>query len=397
MNEALLKEAADLSAARVAAAAFRGWIANVALPLWGGVGFDARLGLFDERFDFEGRPIRDAPRRAMTQARQIYVFSQAAELGWSADGGRLAEAAMASLVRLYGEDGSLANGVAFSVGADGAVASAVRDSYAHAFVLFALAALHRLNGDPRLLAHADDVARFVDASLTDETYGGLYDRFPVDDRAKRQNPLMHLLEACLALEEAAPGRGFLERAKKIVDLFRARLFAADPGVLLEHFAQDWSAHPDPAKAGIFEPGHHFEWVWLLSQYERLSGEGVFPFILQLHQSALRRGVAADGLIVDEIDRDMRVAKPSHRVWPHAEAVKAAAAMADRGDAGAPRFAADMIGALTSTFLGRPFAGGWIDHVSADGEPIVAFAPASTLYHLAFAAVEASKAFEPKSA
>ncbi|WP_395664766.1 AGE family epimerase/isomerase [Methylocella sp.] len=383
------------ASAGAAAAAFRDWITTAALPLWGGVGFDATLGGFHERLDWDGRPLVVAPRRSMVQARQIYVFSHAARLGWApAESGRRAEAAMASLLRLYADDGKLTRGVAFSVGPDGAVVSAVRDAYAHAFVLFALASLFRLNGDATLLGRADEAAGFIDASLEDKAFGGLFDRFPVDDLTKRQNPLMHLLEAFLALEEAAPGRGFLEPARRIVDLFRTRLFTPVPGVLLEYFAQDWSDHPDSAKAGLFEPGHHFEWVWLLSQYERLSGETLAPFILQLHQSAARRGFGDDGLIVDEIDRDMIVRKSSHRVWPHTEALKAAAAMAEKSDAGAPALAARMVGALTSVFLDRPFLGGWTDHIGEDGAPLVDYVPASSLYHLFFAAAEASRVFEP---
>jgi mannose-6-phosphate isomerase len=49
---------------------------------------------------------------------------------------------------------------------------------------------------------------------------------------------MHLLEASIALEIAAPGRGYLERAKKLIEIFKTRLFLADPGVLLEYFAED---------------------------------------------------------------------------------------------------------------------------------------------------------------
>ena len=143
--------------------------------------------------------------------------------------------------------------------------------------------------------------------------GGLYDSAPVADRSKRQNPHMHLLEAYIALEIAAPGRGYLERAKKLIEIFKTRLFLADPGVLLEYFAEDWSSHPDPLKRRIFEPGHHFEWVWLLSEYEKLSGDDLSPWIHQLDGVARRCGVAENGLIFDELDADMRVLKRAHRI------------------------------------------------------------------------------------
>jgi mannose/cellobiose epimerase-like protein (N-acyl-D-glucosamine 2-epimerase family) len=43
--------------------------------------------------------------------------------------------------------------------------------------------------------------------------------------------------------------------------------------------------------------------------------------------------------------------------------------------------------MRDRFLDRPFPGGWIDHTSAAGAPLVDYVPASTLYHLFFAASE----------
>jgi mannose/cellobiose epimerase-like protein (N-acyl-D-glucosamine 2-epimerase family) len=50
----------------------------------------------------------------------------------------------------------------------------------------------------------------------------------------------------------------------------------------------------------------------------------------------------------------------------------------------------MIDRLLAVFLGRPVAGGWIDHVDANGAPIVDTMPASTLYHVFLAAAEADR-------
>ncbi|VFU08270.1 AGE family epimerase/isomerase [Methylocella tundrae] len=384
-----------LKSARASATALRDWIVERALPLWSTIGFDAQRGVFQERLDWSGRPVETVPRRAMVQARQIYVFAHAAHLGWFPEGGRLAEIAMSSLLQKFREAGGGSGGFAFSVSTEGRVVSTARDAYAHAFILFAIAWLYRLNGDPRLIGHADETIAFIDAALEDRAHGGLYDQSPVHDRNKRQNPHMHLLEAYLALEGGAPGRGYGERAKSLVDLFKTHLFREDPGVLLEYFAEDWSAHPDPLKRGVFEPGHHFEWVWLLAEYEKLTGEDLRRWILPLDRIARRNGLAEDGMIFDEVDSEMRVLKRSHRIWPHTEAAKAAVARWEMGDDASPRFAAAMIDALRTGFLDRPFVGGWTDHISADGSPLVDYAPASSLYHLFLATAETSRAF-PRS-
>lgn len=369
--------------------AYLDWIGRKALPVWATIGFDARAGRFRERLDLAGRPI-DVPHRAMVQARQIYVFSHAALLGWSDDGARLAETAMASLLRDYLRESAGQASFAFSIDRGGAIVSDVRDAYTHAFVLFALAWQYRLTGNPRLLTIADKTIAFIDAALLDRAHGGLYDASPIAGRDKKQNPQMHLLEAYLFLEQAAPGRGYLERASSLVALFRRRLFSAEHGVLLEYFAEDWSPHPDAARAGLFEPGHHFEWVWLLGEYGRLAGEDMQPWTARLHHLARAYGIAASGLIFDEVGADLRARKRSHRVWPHTEAIKAAVARAAAGDAQAPALAGRMAGALLATFLDRPFAGGWIDHVDEAGRPLVDYVPASSLYHLFLAAAEAAR-------
>jgi mannose/cellobiose epimerase-like protein (N-acyl-D-glucosamine 2-epimerase family) len=359
--------------------AYRDWIVTTALPFWAEAGFDRAAGRFHERLDASCKPVAMA-HRSMVQARQIYVFAHAAQLGWH-DGGALAEQAMAALIRDYCVQDAGRASFAFSIHPDGRVASDIRDAYAHAFALFALAWVYRLNGDTALLALADRVIRFIDTDLADPEQGGLFDAYPVATQDKRQNPHMHLLEAYLFLEQAAPGRGYLERAGGLVRLFRDRMYRG--GILPEYFERDWSPLRDATRAGVWEPGHHFEWVWLLNEYGRLSGKTVEPWKQALDASARASGFSGDGLIVDEMDASGTVVKPSHRIWPHTEAIKAAMASGDAA------LAERMGRALFDHFLDRPFAGGWIDHIGADHAPLVDYVPASTFYHLFLAAAEAS--------
>ena len=364
---------------------YHDWIIGSALPFWAERGFDRQAGRFHERLDLTGAPLA-LPHRAMVQARQIFVFAHAAEQGWAKDGADMAERAMAALLRDFAAQDGDETSFAFAIDpTSGAVCAAQRDAYAHAFILFALAALHRLDGDPKLIDTADRVICFVERRLTDPQHGGLFDALPAP-RIKRQNPHMHLLEALLFLESAAPGRGYIERAAGLVALFQRHLL--HKGMLLEYFEQDWS----PAPRVAWEPGHHFEWAWLFHEYAARTGTEPVASADGLYDLAIGHGVAANGLIVDEIDADLTVIKPSHRLWPHTEAIKAAAARHGKGDAAAREFADAMAARLMATFLKRPFPGGWIDHVGPDGVPIVDHVPASSLYHLLLAASVAAKGF-----
>ena len=354
------------------------WITTSALPFWATRGFDRRADRFHERLDLKGAPMA-VPHRAMLQARQIFVFAHAAAQGWTPDGADIAERAMAAFLRDFASDDGNETSFAFAIDpASGAVSAGQRDAYAHAFILFALAALYDLNGDPKLLGIAERVTRFVERRLTDTQHGGLFDALPAPAE-KRQNPHMHLLEAYLFLARAAPGRGYEERATALVALARRHFLRDD--VLLEYFAADWSV-TRPA----WEPGHHFEWVWLLAEYGALTGERLPTEMDGLYQRATRQGMACDGLLIDELAPDGRILKPSRRVWPHSEAIKAAGV---RGDT---TLAEAMAASLMRHFLGQPFAGGWIDHRAENGAPLVDYVPASTLYHLVLAASVAAKSF-----
>ena len=365
---------------------FRTWLTEHALPIWATLGFDPVQQRFRERLDFQGRPI-DVPHRAMVQARQIYVFAHAARLGWF-DGAALAEAAMGSLLRDFGDG---ANGIAFSVGCNGRIASQTRDAYTHAFILFAAAHLYRLNGDARLLALADRIAGFIDAALTDKAAQGLFDRTPDPSAGKSQNPHMHLLEAYLALAEAAPDRDYLDRAAPLVELCQKRMVDPESGALSEIFAQDWSRHDHAAQNAVVEPGHQFEWAWLLREYHALSGRPQDVWVDRLY-SVGRRGLTAEGLIWDQLDGSLAVSKRAHRLWPHTEAIKAAAMRHGRGDPSALNEARDFAAALSRHFLAGPFDGGWIDQIDAQGRALVDYVPASSLYHLFLAGAEADASF-----
>ncbi len=164
--------------------AYHNWIVGSALPTWSTLGFDAGHGRFRERLDGRGAPI-DAPHRAMVQARQIYVYSHAHLLGWHDGGAELAERAMTSLRRDFARESTGEASFAFAIDGRGGIVSDTRDAYTHAFVLFAIAWLHRVTGDATLLTLAEHTDAFVRTHLFDARHGGLFDTYPTATRTKR--------------------------------------------------------------------------------------------------------------------------------------------------------------------------------------------------------------------
>ena len=112
---------------------------------------------------------------------------------------------------------------------DGAPMDATKDLYAHAFLLFALAWLHRAFAAPDAIALAAGTLDTLHARIA-APGGGFWDRATADwqpDRSlRRQNPHMHLLEALLALHEATGEARWLDEATALVRLFLDRFHDA---------------------------------------------------------------------------------------------------------------------------------------------------------------------------
>lgn len=364
----------------------RHWLARSALPLWADAGIDREAGGFVERLRLDGTPDLKAAKRLRVQARQIYVYSHAALLDlWP--GADEAAAHGQAFVMAHGCPEGIAAGFVHALTRDGAVRDARRDTYDHAFLLFALSWFYRATGRADVRA---DIMALDDAIWTLLRHPGGAG-FVVDDQggdALHQNPHMHLFEAVLAAFDATGEPVFLDRARALFTLFRDRMFDRDQGVLHEFYDARWQ--PADGDAGrIVEPGHHCEWVWLLHRYASRVGEPLCDEANRLHAFVERHGRPGGGILIcDALNPDGSVREASTRSWPQTEAIKADIAMAEARGA-APGATVDAtVDALFATFLECPVEGGWIDWIDARGEPLVEAIPASTFYHvfLAFSEV-----------
>lgn len=366
----------------------KAWAIGHALPLWSSTGRDGTL--YHERLDFERRPTNIAARRLMVQARQIATYSRASLEGWHQGADEHVVGCLAAVERHY-HRADAAPGWVFSVGADHAILDPTRDLYAHAFILYALAWSHRLTGDPQAIALADQTLDEIDVIFAAQ-HGGFLDAVPAADAIRRQNPHMHLLEALLALHEATGAERYMDRAGPLVSLAQAKLIDPRTGALLEDFASDWSPL-NPHGANRVEPGHQFEWAWLLEEYRRLGGDVPLETIDRLLDLGLKHGFdAQSGLVIDAVTEAGERIGTGIRSWPHAEGVKAFGAAALRGRADAAAMADRLLGTLMDRFAPDRLMGGWIDRFDAHGRPMVDHMPASTLYHLMGAIFEADRVF-----
>lgn len=348
-----------------AAAWYDAWLREAALPLWAGRGVDARNGAFVEALTVDGAPIAK-PRRARVQARQAYVFASAAQAGlgseWLQVARRGYERFEANYRRADGLFGMMAN-------EDGRLLDDTPYLYEQDFALLAMAALHANDGDPAWVREADRVVAALDARRHPKI--GIVELGPYPYQA---NSHMHLLEAVLAWDEldVAPAWGAF--ADEIVELCMTRFIDAEHGFLREFFDEDW--RPAAGQDGrCVEPGHQFEWAWLLERWGKARGDGAArKAARRLYEIGLM-GVDRDrGVAMNLLDDDLTVRDASARLWPQTEYVKAALVLGDEPEA------------LRATrglaaYLQVPAAGTWRDKLQPDGTFVDEPAPATSLYHL----------------
>jgi mannose/cellobiose epimerase-like protein (N-acyl-D-glucosamine 2-epimerase family) len=386
--------------------ALRPWLLETVLPLWAEVGVDRHDGGFVERLTPDGRPSPDDDKRVLVQARQIYVFSHAHLLGAPAWALEAARHGVAFLTGHYWDDDG--GGWRHKVTRDGASLDRRKDAYDHAFVLFAMAWYHRASGDPTALAVVRRTLEVFDGALAEPEHGGCREHVAPGGPAggiplpRRQNPHMHLLEALLALYEATGDPDWRVRAERVLALFRARFFDAATGTLGEYFGRDWQ--PAPAPDGpVREPGHHFEWVWLLLQYWRLTGDDtVLDPAERLYRFAMTHGFdrgrgaggaaagAPPAAVLDRVDPAGAVLADTKRLWPQTEAVKAWAARHELlDDAEAPAHATAHLALLFRHYLDAGH-GLWREWLDRDGREISHYVPATSLYHVVLCMAEAMR-------
>jgi mannose/cellobiose epimerase-like protein (N-acyl-D-glucosamine 2-epimerase family) len=318
----------------------------------------------------------------MVQARQLFVYTNAESFGWltgkKSELVRVAE----NMVRDYFEaDGS--PGWAMAVDNKGSIIDAKRDLYAQAFSLLGMSCAYKLTNDKKYLEIADRTLVFLDENMACKP-AGYINCLPAKDNIRSQDPHMHLLEALMALHDVAPDRGYLQHADGMVQIFKDHLFQDKMGILVEDFAIDWSLLTGD-RGRLFEPGHHCEWIWLLKNYSQRTGRDVQQWITPLEQVFSAHGSAQDGILGgmlwSEVRDDGIVLNDTSRLWPHTEAIRSALSLENYAEADR------WLDILYNRFLKPGCPGGWREHWDANGNSLVDYLPASSMYHIVGAIAE----------
>jgi mannose-6-phosphate isomerase len=372
----MAQEEESLVEARLAALCGRlhEWLVGSAYPLWSRVGIDPRNGGFVETLGQNGTALHD-PRRARVQPRQVTAFARGPELGWRGDVAGIVRRGMDYLLAHYRREDGFYRTLA---GVDGQALDERALLYDQAFVLLGFAAAAtaldaRAEFERRALELRNQIEqqwRGANGGFSSGEIGG--------DR-RESNPHMHLLEACLAWSEIGSDPGWAAWTDEIADLAVTRFISPTNGALGEAFTTSWDAAPGTA-GRIIEPGHQFEWAWLLLQCRRRNWPARRAHALRLIDVAESAGVRG-GVAINALFNDFSVHDPKARLWPQTERLKGALlAAAVTGDTRYSTIAAEAAASLF-LYLDTAVAGLWLDMRLPNGVLVDSPAPASSFYHL----------------
>jgi mannose/cellobiose epimerase-like protein (N-acyl-D-glucosamine 2-epimerase family) len=356
--------------------AVRAWVFQDALPFWAAHGIDRAHGGFLEEVGLDGAPTACGFKRVRVICRQTYAFAHAAHLGW-AEGDALSRMGVDYLkAHAALPDG----GWAKTLSREGAIIDATPDLYDLSFVMFAMAWRYRISGDADALQITHATLDYIQAHMRGPI-AAFWSKLPAG-APRLQNPHMHLTEACIAAFEATNEQRFLDQAAELVTLLRTRLF--DGVTLGERFDEDWRRLPGEEGA-IVEPGHHFEWAWILAQYQRLTGVDVSTQALALAEFAEQRGVdSVSGAVFDSVRDDGAPIAKSSRAWTNTERIKAWLGVYELTGRDPTAELKSALWLLFDRYFAVAKPGLWIDQFDADGEPMSKAAPAGIVYHLLLA-------------
>ncbi|WP_345815576.1 AGE family epimerase/isomerase [Paraburkholderia sp. PREW-6R] len=347
--------------------ALREQFAGVVLPMWRGAGFNTSLNLPYEAVSADAhRPLPAVRYRAMACARQLFVFSQAGEAAH-------AQTLFDSLVHTFHD--TRHGGWFYSVDAQGAPLDTTKDLYTHAFVVFACAEFGRRSGNRHALETVHRTSALIESKFAAD--GDLFNAALSADFASVtgtpiQNPLMHLTEAWLAARAATRDNAFDAALRRLAGAIAAHFVHVPTGCVAEL--------PVGARDNLLEPGHQFEWYWLVKQAPELfEAYGLNDALERAFSFAQRHGVDAEtGGVCASLDENGAIRDATQRIWAQTEYLRA---LASHGDAASRDALPRQIALFRQRFL-RPE--GWFECKTPAGEVARADMPSTTPYHLATA-------------
>lgn len=357
------------------------FLKNDVFPKWINEGVFTDNRGFVEEFDLKtGKPALQSFRRLRVQGRQTWAFATAATAGYDPE--KNLQAAKYGWQAITTQFALSGGGFMHSVDVNGQPLNEECFLYEQAFVLLGAAGLYGATKDEQYLTEAKNLYSWINGNMKAEE--GFYTSYGNPTEPRQQNPHMHLFEALMELYTVSDNKYWLDEASKIYTLYQKYFYDSKYKLLREFFKADWKAY-DPIKGDSIEPGHNFEWVWLLNHYRKLAQiddktkNDLYAFALKTTND--------NSFGYDECDPKGKIIRKTSRLWVQTEELKANLAQYEVTSEDVFIERAEQCLDNIFTYYLRD-NGLWGDQLDDKLNELSAITPASTFYHiyLAFAEV-----------
>mgnify|MGYP006444301561 CR=1 FL=1 len=203
------------------------------VPKWQEAFQDKEHGGYHERLGHNFKPIDTGHKRLVTQTRQLAVYAHASTY----PSGKYYKDTLRENFEFFISRYQLNHEGCwrFSITTDGKPKDNSLDLYGHAFVIFTMCHIHKALGDQTskdlalaTLKVIDQKFRLNDAPGFAECLDPQYNAIP---QIRRQDPHMHLFEACLFAYDIWGEDHWLDMAGEILGLFRKYFILHRPGTI----------------------------------------------------------------------------------------------------------------------------------------------------------------------
>jgi mannobiose 2-epimerase len=280
--------------------------------------------------DLEGKPVPDANKSCVLNARILWTFAAAAKMLGNEVYKGMAERAFRVISEKFTDHEH--GGFYMELSPENNVASDIKHTYAQAFVIYALSKYYELEPSSGLMDTIQTVYFLLEEKTRDKQNQGYVEAFsrdwqPIEENRmadnnepRSMNTHLHVMEAYAALYRVWKDNGVKERLRGLLDLFIKNIIR-DNGHLGIFFDEDFNE--TESSKGICSFGHDIEAAWLLLEASEILGdEGIISAMkkisLQMADAVEREGVDKDGGLFLESVRFGSHVRTNKHWWLQAE-------------------------------------------------------------------------------
>lgn len=311
-------------------ARFENELVNNILPYWIRYAVDSAGDGFFGAVDVHNRPVTNANKACVLNARILWTFSAAAKQYGNETYAAIAQRAYDVLTTHFADKEH--GGFFMDLTPDNRPADTTKHTYAQAFALYALCKHYAFQPTPAALCEIQNLFELLEARTADASNPGYREAFTRDwqllnknrmadnDEPKSMNTHLHVLEAYAALYQVWRDPRVRERLYALLRLFLENIIrpSGHLGIFFDEAVKETTA-----SRSICSFGHDVEASWLLLEAAEILDDAVMlermrAISIQMLNAVERAGFDKDGGMFLESTRDGSHVRTNKHWWIQAE-------------------------------------------------------------------------------